>query len=106
MVIVASSFFWFRNKTKQKNKNSKTNKKSKGKNPKPKAKLFFQLSDNEAENTSVLLVAEISHLLILPFLWEYRCTEVASCDQDSEAVMVEKETFFLTMLSTQFINYH
>lgn len=71
-----------------------TNKKSKGKNPKPKAKLFLQLSDNEAENTSVLLVAEISHLLILPFLWEYRCTEVASCDQDCEALMVEKETFF------------
>ncbi|RLW01088.1 hypothetical protein DV515_00008358 [Chloebia gouldiae] len=58
-----------------------------------------ELSDNEAEKTSVLLVAEISHLLIVPFLWEYRCTEVASCDQDSKALMVENETFLKLCLA-------
>ncbi|KAL2302476.1 hypothetical protein Nmel_009905 [Mimus melanotis] len=73
-------------KKKTKQKTPKQTKKSKKKTSKPKAKLFLQLSDNEAEKTSVLLVAEISHLLILSFLWEYRCTEVASCDQDSEAL--------------------
>lgn len=101
MVTVATSLTWFKNKTNNqpspptKKTTPKTQQQKKLQPTKPKAKLLIQLSDNEAEKTSVLLVAEISHLLILPFLREYRCTEVASCDQGSKALMVEKETIFL-----------